>query len=140
MEKKMKKTIILLTLFTLMLSACAGGTSADLSGEWKLVSYGDAANPTPALPDVDTSLSFGEDDKFGGTVGCNSFGADVTREGDMLKFGTTVATMMFCEASMDQETAVLGVLNEGTFSLSLSGERLTLTSEDGASVIVLERK
>lgn len=139
MKKIALLTLTLTALMGMMLAAC-GGATADLSGEWKLVSYGDAANPTPALPDVDTSLSFGEDDTFGGTVGCNSFGADVTREGDTLKFGTTVATMMFCEASMDQETAVLGVLNEGTFSLSLSGNQLTLTSEDGASVIVLERK
>lgn len=139
----MKKTsLVSLTLIALMgilLAACSS-SAVDLSGEWKLVSYGDANNPIPAIPDLETSLSFGDDDKFGGTVGCNSFGADVTREGNTLQFGMVISTMMFCDASMEQETAVLGILNEATFSLSRSGERLTLTSEDGASVIVLEKK
>ena len=58
-----------------LFSNCVGGfwiiaeppalaaTSTSLIGDWKLVSYGSPASPTPAAPDVDTSIVFGEDGK-----------------------------------------------------------------------------
>jgi hypothetical protein len=64
----MKKTSLFLsTLFVLsvlILSACSGGASASPTGEWTLVSYGDASNPTSALPDVETSINFNEDGRY----------------------------------------------------------------------------
>lgn len=133
-------TFTLIALLGTLLAACSGGAPTDLSGEWKLVSYGDAANPTPAIEDVESSLSFGTDGKFGGTVGCNSFGADYTLEGESVRIGAVVSTMMFCDATSAQETAVLGILSEKELKMSMSGSQLTLTSADGASVVVLERK
>lgn len=135
----MKKISFLLIVFTVLLSACAGN-SASLEGEWKLVSYGSASNPTPALPNVETSINFGADGQFGGNVGCNSFGAGYQVNGNQVTFEAAVSTMMFCEATMDQETAILGIVSEQTLNFELSGNQLTLTSQDGSSVIVLERK
>jgi hypothetical protein len=68
--KKISLTLItLFTLAVLILSACAsGGASASPTGEWRLISYGDASNPTPALPIVETSINFNEDGTFGGSV------------------------------------------------------------------------
>ena len=142
----MKKTSLpLVTIFTLsvlILSACAsGGASSTLPiGEWILVTYGDASSPMPALPDVETIINFHEDGTFGGSVGCNSFGADYKVDGDQITFGSIVSTMMFCEGISDQESAVLAILTDKTISFAVNDNQLTLTSEDGNSVVVLARK
>ena len=142
----MKKTsLLLVTLFALsvlILSACTsgGGASASPTGEWTLVSYGDASNLTPALPGVETSINFNEDGTFGGSMGCNSFGSDYKVDGDQVTFGSIVSTMMFCNEISTQESAVLAILTDKTVSFTVNGDELTFTSADGASVIVLARK
>lgn len=140
----MKKTFLLsTTLFALsviILAACSGGYSASLASEWILVSYGDASNPTPALPDVETSIKFGEDGQFGGSVGCNSFSADYKIDGDQIALGSIVSTMMFCNETSSQESAVLGILSDNSLKFQLNGDFLTLTSADGASAVVFVRK
>ncbi|MDP1545607.1 MAG: META domain-containing protein [Anaerolineales bacterium] len=134
----MKKTFLLL-LTLLILSACSGNT-ASLEGEWTLVSYGDASSPTPALPNVETSINFGADGQFGGTVGCNSFGAEYTVSGDTITIGSIVSTMMFCEDVNEQESAVLGSFSDKTLTIQSDGDTLTLSSADGTSVVALARK
>ncbi len=142
----MKKTsLTLVTLFALsilILSACASGGTAPASptGEWILVSYGNTSNPTPALPEVETSINFNEDGTFGGNVGCNSFGADYKVNGEKITFGSIMSTMMFCEEISDQESAVLAILTDKTINFAMNDNQLTLTSEDGNSVVVLARK
>jgi len=134
----MKKFVIgLLAIF--VLTACAGGSSASIQGQWKLVSYGSASSQTPAASDVETSIEF-LDGKLSGNVGCNGFGGDYTVNGDTITFKSVMATLMFCEGPIgDQETATLSVLYESA-AFALDGNTLTLTSADGNSVVVLERK
>ena len=140
----MKKTpllsIMLFVLSILILSACTGGASASVVGEWTLVSYGDASSPTPAVPDVETSINFDEKDKFSGNVGCNSFGSEYTVDGDQIVFGSIVSTMMFCDATSAQESAVLSILSDQSIKYQINGEHLTITASDGASVVVLAKK
>ena len=130
--------LIFLALAMFVFNACSNTVTA-LTGEWKLISYGDASNPSPAIAGVDTSITF-NDGKFGGTVGCNSFGADYTTEGSTIHIGSVVSTMMFCEETSAQESAVLGILSDKTLSISVSGDQMKLVTEDGTSVIVLEKK
>ena len=130
----MKKLLVgILVLF--VLAACGGGASASVVGIWKLASY----NQNPAVADVDTSIEF-KDGQMNGNVGCNGFGGEYTVDGDMIKFGSVMSTMMFCEGRVgDQEMAALAAMqNSATFALD--GDTLTITSEDGNSVIVLVRK
>jgi heat shock protein HslJ len=140
----MKKAhfILIVVLIGSLISACAGnaGSSATIVGEWELVSYGSAASPTPALPDVETSINFGADGRFGGTVGCNGFGAEYKVSGDEVTFDAIVSTMMYCEAVAEQESAVIGALSENPVKFQLDGDTLTLTSANGTSVVVLARK
>ena len=134
----MKKLIVgLLTL--LVLAACAGGSSASVQGKWKLVSHGSASSQIPAAPDVDTSIEF-LDGQLNGNVGCNGFGGEYEVDGDVIKFGPVMSTMMFCEGPVgDQEMATVAVF-QGSASYVLDGDTLTITSADGNSVIVLARK
>ena len=130
--------LILLMAAMFLFNACSN-TTASLTGEWKLVSYGDPAAPAPALPGVDTSISF-EDGQFGGTVGCNTFGGDYQMNGDQMRIGSVFSTMMFCDQTSTQESAVLAILSDQTMTVTQSENLLTLSSTDGKSVVTLEKK
>jgi len=134
------KKLFLLVVITLMLTACAGGDSASLTGTWALVSYGSTSSPAPAAPGVDTSIEFGSDGKVSGNVGCNGFGGDYKVDGQTIAFGQIVSTLMFCEGPVgDQETTTFNVFTESA-KFVMDGDTLTITSADGSSVIVLARK
>jgi heat shock protein HslJ len=134
----MKKLIVGL-LALLILTACAGGSPATIQGQWELVSHGSASNQTPATPDVDTSIEF-LDGQLSGNVGCNGFGGEYEVDGDALKLGPVMSTMMFCEGPVgEQEMGTISVFQESA-TFVLDGDTLTITSADGNSVIVLARK
>ena len=134
----MKKLVIgLLALF--VLAACAGGSPATIQGQWELVSHGSASSQTPAVADVETSIEF-LDGQVSGNVGCNGFGGEYEVDGDTLKFGPVMSTMMFCEGPVgEQEMGTIAVFQESA-KFVLAGDTLTITSADGNSVIVLARK
>ena len=134
----MKKLVVSLFALLLILTACSGG-SESIAGTWSLASFGAPASQTPAAPDVDTSIEF-KDGQMSGNVGCNGFGGKYEVDGETIKFGDVVSTLMFCEGPIgDQETTTLNVLRE-TATFVLDGDRLTITSVDGSAVIVLARK
>lgn len=135
----MKKLVVgLLAMF--VLAACAGGAPSSITGQWKLVSYGPAASQTPAAPSVETSIEFKSGGPLSGNVGCNSFGGDYKVSGDTITFGPIMSTMMAClNQSGDQEMGTLAVLKESA-KFVLDGNKLTITSGDGKSEIVLARK
>jgi heat shock protein HslJ len=129
----MKKLVIgLLTVF--VLAACGGRASVDIQGQWKLVSY----NGIPAVADVETNIEF-KDGQMSGNVGCNGFGGEYKVADNTISFGPVMSTMMFCETIADQESNTLAVF-QGSAIFALDGNTLTITSADGNSVIVLERK
>ena len=142
----MKKiTQFLLVIFAIgifILTACSGNDNASVSpvGTWKLVSYGSPTNPTPAAPDVDTSIDFASDGTLAGNVGCNGFGGDYKVDGDKIVFGQIMSTLMICEGPVgEQEAITLAVFTESA-PFAVDGNTLTITSADGSSVIVLARK
>jgi len=138
MEIKMKR-IFLIAIIVLALTACSP-VKPDLSGEWKLVSYGDSSSPTPALPDVDTTIKF-EDGQMSGNVGCNGFGGTYELGGDQITFSGIMSTLMYCEESMMQEQGVLGVFSDSVaLQIQLNGDTLIITSADGSSVVNLALK
>ena len=140
----MKKSILLMVasilLVGIMLAACSGGASADIVGEWRLVSYGPASSPSPAAPGVATSIKFGADGQLAGNVGCNSFGGEYKVSGMKIEFGSLMSTLMACNNPVgEQESAVFAVFaNAAPFALT--GDTLTITSTDGSMVAVLARK
>jgi heat shock protein HslJ len=134
------KKIILFAMTIFLLAACSSTPKVDLVGEWKLVSYGDVTNPTPALPGVETTIKF-ENGQISGNVGCNSFGGEYEVKGDTVVFGPIVSTLMYCEESSTQEQGVLAVFANGVdLSIQMNGEILMITSPDGLTVVNLARK
>ncbi len=134
------KKIFLLAIALLIFAACSTA-SADITGEWKLISYGDAASPTPAISNVDTSIKFDSKGQVNGNVGCNSFGGSYEISGDKITFGSIISTMMYCEETSTQEQAVLSVFSDSVkLPIQLSGDTLIITSADGASAVTLARK
>lgn len=142
MKKLPVYVISLLVLSSVLLAACSGGSANSVVGTWRLDSYGSPGSIAPAAPDVDTSIVFKGDGKIEGNVGCNGFGGDYTVDAsaNAITFGPIVSTLMFCEGPVgDQETTTLNVL-AGTASYVIEGDTLTITSEDGNEVILLDRR
>jgi len=134
------KSIVYSVLIVFILSACSvGKPSASIQGGWKLISFGPVANQIMAVPDVETSIDFDSEGRMSGNVGCNGFGGDYTVDGNTITFGPVMSTMMFCEGVAEQETGTLSVL-QNTVTFVIDGSILTITSADGNSSIVLERK
>ncbi len=130
------KKISLLLIILFILTACSSA-KPDLSGEWKLVSYGDTSNPTPAIPNVDTSIQF-ENGLMSGNVGCNGFGGAYEISGDKITFSGIMSTMMYCEETSIQEQAVLAIFSDSVkLPIQLNGNTLTIASADGVSIINL---
>jgi len=131
----MKKNLIILFLTAILLTACVGANPLSDTA-WELVSYGAINNQIPALPDVDTTISFGADGEVSGNVGCNGFGGSAKISGKKITTGPLMSTEMYCEATMDQEMAVLMLLN-GELAFEINGDTLTIFSEDGNSALHL---
>ena len=140
----MKKTTLIWTALIvtgMIVSACAPGISNQSLNDttWRLVSYGSATDPTPAAPDIETTLTFGADGQVSGNMGCNSFSGTFELKGDKIEFGPITSTMMACEGpGMEQEAAAFNVLRE-TVTASFDGSNLTLTGPDG-DVLALTQK
>ncbi len=140
MKKIILMMISLLVLAGLMLTACAGNVTNSPVGDWKLVSYGSTASPTPAAAGVDTSITFASNDQVSGNVGCNSFSGDYSVNGSQITFGPIISTLMACEDPIGQQEAEVFHVFTGTVNFQVNGNTLTITSADGTSAVVLERK
>lgn len=140
----MKKSLLVWnTLFVIagiILAACSGTAPVSLAGEWKLISYGSASAPTPADPNTETSLTLGTDGALNGNLGCNTFNGNYEVDGSNVTFSPIASTLMACtDPIMQQESTVFNVLT-GTTTFKLDGNTLTVTSADGNTIVVLERK
>jgi heat shock protein HslJ len=143
-EMKMKRISSILSALLViagyLLAACSSNLPASLTGTWRLASYGSPSSQTPTAPNVDTSIEFGSEGEFSGNVGCNGFGGKYAVGNKTITFSEVMSTLMFCEGQVgDQEKATLSVL-QGSTKFVLDSNTLTITSADGSSAIVLERK
>lgn len=133
----MKKYLLVLFVICLTVSACSSKESTrPLIGSWRLTAYGPVDSTTPAVPDVDAILIFGEDGTLAGSTGCNELGGDYVIEGDQITFGQIVSTLILCpDLQMAQEETMFQVLRE-TASFNIEGDTLTITNND--TVLVFE--
>ena len=142
MKPKSLFMTIILIFTTLSLAACSPAANPFVlaGSNWKLVSYGPASSPIPAVSGANTHLTFDEQRRLSGNMGCNSFGVDYKlADNNRMVFGVVMSTMMACPGQvMEQEQAVLQVINvEATYLLN--GEYLTITSKDGKTAAAFVR-
>ena len=123
----MKKYVPLLLIFVFVFSACSSQPTA-LDGDWKLIAYGPAESMTPAVTDVEATLTFGNDGTITGNDGCNSIGGKYEVEGKKITFSDLTSTLMACDdARMNQEGAFTQVLN-GTAEYEIDDQTLAITN------------
>ena len=131
MNTKNLKTLFVLSLLMLVLTACAG-KSATLEGtSWQLV---DSAS-TPLVPDHNPTMSF-QEGRVGGNASCNTYGGDYTLKGDTIEFGMMISTMMACAENgvMTQEQAYLAFL-ETAERFELRDGQLYLFNSSGDALV-----
>ncbi|MCC7207553.1 MAG: META domain-containing protein [Anaerolineae bacterium] len=117
--------------------ASGGGATPELEGtNWNLVSLGGQNAVASAQP---VTLQFLAGGNVAGNAGCNTYGGAYEASGQQLTFGQLISTLRACEpmAVMQQESDYLTALQSGG-TYQIDGNRLTITSVDGASTLVFE--
>lgn len=137
----MKKQFVIIGIVVLFVCGGLSGCTSSISGiigEWSLLSYGDADNPTYALSEVNTSIQFNSDHTFGGNVGCNIFGGDwkPTIDGGV-SFSNIISTEMYCEETWEQESAVLGLFSNNVKLKIIWEDNDTMIITNGTSSVKL---
>ena len=134
----MKKYLLILFMVCLAITACSSGSkSASIVGTWKLTAYGPANSPTPAVSDVDASITFDVNGTLNGNGGCNSMSGDYKVDGNQITFGPIMSTLMGCdEPRMTQEGTVHQVLTD-TASFKIDDNTLTILNKDMVLVFSL---
>ena len=133
----MRRVVVLVVALVLgvMAGGCGGGDllGVDLGGTWVLESGTGPRGPVEVPPDARVDLVYA-DGQFRGTAACNSYFADVDRDGAAITIGGVGATEMACdEPRMAAESAYLAALPEVT-EVARDGDTLTL-SGDGVELV-----
>ena len=130
------KIITLITLVSILLSACANADSLSLNGtSWQLVAIG----KQQPISGSTITLTF-EDGRVNGNSGCNSFGGEYQLKGDTVQFGMLMSTMMACadSAMMDQESAFMQFLGDAQ-RLEIVDGQLQIYRSDGDALTFVPR-
>lgn len=127
-------SFVLLMILALFLAACgAFGGGADLEGtSWNLVEIAGQ----PVVAGSNPTLSF-EQGQAGGNGSCNSFGGSYEAGNGKLTFGPLMSTLMYCENSMEQETAYLAALQEAA-GYEIKDGTLLILNANGQVVLIFE--
>ncbi|WP_030762859.1 META domain-containing protein [Streptomyces sp. NRRL F-2664] len=106
--------------------------------EWTVESLVDGASVSslPAGAAGTARFTIAADLSVSGTLGCNRFNAQVTRDGDRLTFGPLTTTRMACDGPAGEvEQKLTGLFASGPLVSTIAGRRLTLTAADGQGLI-----
>ena len=106
-------------------------------GTWQMAAVaGKGGTLTPARADAPVTIVFGGDGKAGGRDGCNFFGARYLVRGRAIHMGRFQSTLILCsQAVLAQSDAVYAALRSAR-SFDITGERLRLQGDAGATLIV----
>jgi len=131
MNTKTLKFLLLVSLLSLTLTACAGNNISLEGTAWQLVDFAGK----PLLLDYQPTMSF-EEGRVGGNSSCNTYGGEYTVKGDSIEFGMLMSTMMACAdtAAMDQEQEYLSFLG-GVDRWEMSDGRLFLFNASGEALV-----
>lgn len=139
MQSIARLTTRLCVVFTLsLLSACesmadSGGDLSELSGKrW----IAEAIDGQDVVDGSRVTLEI-KGDRVSGKAGCNTYGGTAAIDGRSVKFGALFSTKMACMARgvMEQERRFLNALQHSVYGQIEGGQRLTITTEDGGTVV-----
>jgi heat shock protein HslJ len=126
----------------LLFAGCTGqapGPRLEGTG-WTLTGYLLNGTVVPAIPGTTITMDFGTEGKIGGSAGCNHYFASYEVKGTGITIGQAGSTMMYCSnpGVMDQESTYLALLTRAK-TISVEGEHLTLSGEQGALILTFTR-
>jgi heat shock protein HslJ len=85
---------------------------------WKLAAFGGAGGSDAPIVGTEITLHFDDqDNRAGGSAGCNRYTGGFTEAGDRLTFSPLASTRMFCpfpDGIMEQEDRYLAALQQAT--------------------------
>ena len=96
-------------------------------GVWVMTMYNNGKQAVVgALADTEVTAVFGADGQLSGSAGCNTYNAPYTVDGNKIKIGPAISTMMACEQPiMDQEAQYLAAIQQAA-TYNIQGTRLEL--------------
>jgi heat shock protein HslJ len=104
-------------------------------GDWVLVGYGEALNPTVVEPGTYVTINFSAtDDQVNGSGSCNNYFTTYSADddGNLTINGPIGSTMMACEVGMEQESLFFSALETVTGYEVTEDGRLVLQYDNGA--------
>ncbi|MFF8643901.1 META domain-containing protein [Streptomyces sp. NPDC015345] len=110
---------------------------APLTGtKWTVRTVGDAKSAAPLPKDVadKVHLTFGEDGKVRGNLGCNDVTADAEAKDGRITFGTPATTRKMCPGKAMATERRLLKLFDGTARYELERNTLRITAADGTVI------
>ena len=110
-------------------------TELDIYGSW----LAEDIEGGGVIDNLQTTLEIDQDGRAGGHGGCNSYGGEVTIDGDTIRFGRMAGTLMACaEAVMNQEGKFHDALGRvAAFRIEQDQRKLLLLGADGNTLIQL---
>ncbi|MFD6228907.1 META domain-containing protein [Streptomyces sp. NPDC060232] len=106
--------------------------------EWTVQSLisGGSVSSLPAGASGTARFTIAADLSVSGTLGCNRFSAQATRDGDRLTFGPLTTTRMACDGPAGEvEQKLTELFASGPLVWGIEGRLLTLTAADGKGLI-----
>ncbi|MFE6524020.1 META domain-containing protein [Streptomyces sp. NPDC057794] len=146
-RQKQRMTLTAAAMLVPLLAACgsekADGGSGSVGAErpvtgvrWNVESVTADGKTHQAPAGAHVTLGKGRAE---GSLGCNTFGAEATVDGDRVRLGRTMATEMACEDKpMAFEETLARTLSGHEFEARVDGDHLTLTTDRGETIRLTE--
>lgn len=148
-KQKQRMTLTAAAMLVPLLAACgsekadggsaSAGTGQQVTGvRWSVDSVTAAGRTRQAPAGAHVTIDKGRAE---GSFGCNTFSAEAEVDGDRVRLGRTMATEMACaERPMAFEATLARALSGRELKAETGGDRLTLTSDEGATVRLSKAK
>jgi len=107
------------------------GDPGGIYGDWTIQQINDRLVPD----NIDSSLTFSEDDRMGAKAGCNMLIAGFSLNNNKIDIGQAAATRKICPEDVMVYESLLFKALESADGISLKDQTLTLVDEEGNSVL-----
>ena len=124
------RAVIVVLCSVLSCLVFAGGPGG-IYGDWTIQQINDRLIPD----NIDSSLTFTEDDRMGAKAGCNMLIAGFSLNNNKIDIGQAAATRKMCPEDVMVYESLLFKALESADSISLKDEALTLIDKEGNNVL-----